>query len=334
MSHGTRTLGPWWVVWLWPAVAAAAAAGPDGGTDGGGGPEAGAARASAVSVQADRTEVKLGEPVTLTIEVRSDTGASYRLPATLKLKPFVELSRDEGRGGRGGQPQVIRLKLAVYEELGEQKVPEIPLEPVLADGGSAPALQVPAVPIKVASVLQGVEQPTPREVAAPVAIRVRDLRPLVLLGLVVLWLALAFALRFRRAPGPAHPKLHALPPARLAHEIALEKLRALVEEDLLRKGRFHEYFVRVSETLREYLGNRYGFFALDLTSHELLEELRDRPTPGLEHAVLRDLLENADLVKFARRHPDDDLCSRALNTAFALVEATRLVVEPEEEAPA
>ena len=115
-----------------------------------------------------------------------------------------------------------------------------------------------------------------------------------------------------------------MPPPRQAYDIAREKLNAIVTDDLLRRGHFYEYFVRISEVVREYLGNRYQFYAMDLTTRELLMELRDRPTPGLENAQLRLLLEDADLVKFARLHPSDDQCAQAINTAFRLIETTRL----------
>jgi len=79
----------------------------------------------------------------------------------------------------------------------------------------------------------------------------------------------------------------------------------------------------MTETVREYLGNRYRFYALDLTSRELLEELRDRPTPGLEHAKLQLIFNDADLVKFARNQPTDEISSRSIDGAFALVHATK-----------
>ena len=84
---------------------------------------------------------------------------------------------------------------------------------------------------------------------------------------------------------------------------------------------------RLAGDLREYMGNRFGFFALDLTTRELLEELRDRPTPGLEHGRLSGLLEDADQVKFARLQPSDEMSSRSIDGAFELVDRTKLIEE-------
>jgi hypothetical protein len=61
---------------------------------------------------------------------------------------------------------------------------------------------VPAVPIKILSVLAGSDG-QPRPAAAPLPIRVKDYRPVAAAGLVLLWLALALALRLLRRSLPA-----------------------------------------------------------------------------------------------------------------------------------
>ncbi len=278
--------------------------------------------APAVAVEAVPAEVKLGEPFWL--EVRVSGAAPLRLPDRPKLEPFDELSREEKQETREGKKiQLFRLKLANYQALGEQKVPAFELVPLQADGGAGTAVSVPETPVKILSMLEGTENPQPRDISGPVSIWWTDYRPLALLALLLLWLGLAGWLRLRRQEHAPAWLAEPPPPERQAHEIALERLRAVVEEQLLRQGKVQEYFDRVSDVVREYIGNRYGFFALDLTSGELLEDLRDRPTPGLDLAVLRRLLEEADLVKFARVKPGDEMCSRAINGALSIVEATR-----------
>jgi hypothetical protein len=140
---------------------------------------------------------------------------------------------------------------------------------------------------------------------------------------VILFAFGAWIVRRSRLGVRSEARLVDLPPPRMAHQIAYDKLHKIVEDDLLKKGRFREYFIRVSETIREYLGNRYGFFAMDLTSRELVDELRDRPTPGLEIAGLKALLQDSDLVKFAKLEPTDEMSSSVIDTAYSLVNATR-----------
>jgi hypothetical protein len=191
-------------------------------------------------------------------------------------------------------------------------------------------LEVPPAKLKIASMLTGVEKPEPRDIAGPVAVWVDDYRLLVYLGLVLLFVLGAWILRRSRPLGRRERRTVELPPPRLAHQIAYDKLHRIVEDDLLKQGKVREYFIRVSETVREYLGNRYGFFAMDLTSRELVEELRDRPTPGLEISSLKTLLQNSDLVKFAKLEPPDEMSSGAIDGAYSLVNATRRVEEEAE----
>lgn len=298
----------------------------------------------AVAAVVEPTEVLLGEPFEVVIQVPLRGERRWRLAERLELGPFAELGRDSRiAAGEQGRRQELVLELASYEKTGALELAGLELVARAAgpvDGGpadgdaAAPAaerLAVPPLAVRVRSVLEGVADPKPRDVAEPVSIRVSDYRLLVLLGVAGLWLLLGLTLLRRRGPVEAPSRYEALPPPRQAHQIALERLRAIVEADLLRAGRQHAYFTRISETVREYLGNRYGFFALDLTSDELLAELRDRITPGLDLAALERLLREADLVKFARQQPEDAMCSYAINTAYALVEATRIPDEPEAE---
>jgi hypothetical protein len=275
---------------------------------------------TAVSVEFSPQEAKLGEPVKLIITAKGEEGVSYKLPEQIDLEPFVELGRERKKKG---DQYIFTLKLVVYEEVGEVELPGFQLE------GEKP-LEIPPAKLTVKSMLTGVEKPEPRDIAGPVAVWVSDYRLLVYLGLVVLFAFGAWILRRSRPLGRRERRLVDLPPPLLAHQIAYDKLHRIVEDDLLKQGKVREYFIRVSETVREYLGNRYGFFAMDLTSRELVEELRDRPTPGLEISSLKTLLQNSDLVKFAKLEPPDEMSSGAIDGAYSLVNATRRVEEEAE----
>jgi len=284
---------------------------------------------TAVSVEFKPQEAKLGEPVEVIVTAKGEEGVEYKLPEKLDLGPFVELGRERKKKG---DEYIFTLKVVVYEEVGEVTLPGFKIEGEKPGSGSGTteALEVPEAKLTVRSMLTGVEKPEPRDIAGPVAVWVSDYRLVVYLGLVLLFAAGAWVVRRHRFGVGAGQRLVDLPPPRMAHQIAYDKLHKIVEDDLLKKGRFREYFIRVSETVREYLGNRYGFFAMDLTSRELVDELRDRPTPGLEIAGLKTLLQDSDMVKFAKLEPTDEMSSSAIDTAYSLVNATRRI---EEEAP-
>ncbi len=100
------------------------------------------------------------------------------------------------------------------------------------------------------------------------------------------------------------------PPPVPAHEIALSSLDTLAAEKLAEDGQFKEFCLRISEIIREYLGARYGFDSLELTSTELLTALktctRRMKTQGdrlPDHASVQQFLEDTDMVKFAQYIP-------------------------------
>lgn len=133
-------------------------------------------------------------------------------------------------------------------------------------------------------------------------------------GAVLAWLIGRWLKRPRPVPPP--------PPPRPPWEVALEALHDLRHAGLTREGRFAEHFDRVSDILRRYLGDRYGFDGLESTTREMLGELR-ATTPRI--VVLDEIersLRQADLVKFARLTPSEVECSTALADAQQIVERT------------
>jgi hypothetical protein len=133
--------------------------------------------------------------------------------------------------------------------------------------------------------------------------------------------------KWLRRPRPVPPP----PPPRLPWEVALEELYDLRHAGLLTEQRYAEHYDRVSDTLRKYLGARYGFDGLESTTREALSVLR-KVTPRI--AVLdtvESFLRDADLVKFARFTPSEADCVLSLSRAEEIVRTT---VPPPTEAAA
>ena len=60
-----------------------------------------------------------------------------------------------------------------------------------------------------------------------------------------------------------------------------------------------EYYTQLTDTLRTYIQERYGFSAMEMTSGEIIERLtQENDEEAL--AELRELFQTADLVKFAK----------------------------------
>ncbi|HEU4536165.1 MAG TPA: hypothetical protein VFS00_18705, partial [Polyangiaceae bacterium] len=105
-------------------------------------------------------------------------------------------------------------------------------------------------------------------------------------------------------------------------EVAIEELALLRTGPLLAEGRRPELVARVSAVLRRYLGERYGFEGLEATSKEVRRTLRRVFPPPPVLAEIDKVLDEADLVKFARVTPDEADCVALCELADRVVRAT------------
>ncbi|NUP13885.1 MAG: hypothetical protein HOW73_48235 [Polyangiaceae bacterium] len=152
-----------------------------------------------------------------------------------------------------------------------------------------------------------------------------------LIGLLIVAAILAWWVR-KQLKKPVPQPLEA---QRLPWEEALAELQSLASSPVLGQGSAEarrgvarsELFDRVSDTLRKYLGARYGFEGmglegLDTTTDEMLGLLkRVRPNvPSLD--LIQQFLAECDLVKFARVVPDIGDCKLAMERAETVVRAT------------
>jgi len=91
---------------------------------------------------------------------------------------------------------------------------------------------------------------------------------------------------------------------------------------LTRDGRFAEHFDRVSDVLRRYLGDRYGYDGLESTTREALGSLR-LVTPSIDDLPgVETFMRDADLVKFAQLTPSEGECNDLLSRAEHIVTRT------------
>jgi hypothetical protein len=118
------------------------------------------------------------------------------------------------------------------------------------------------------------------------------------------------------------------PPKRPAWETAFESLHDLRHSGLLNEQRFAEFYDRVSDVVRRYLGDVYGYDGLESTTREALAALRRVSMPLETWVAIQEFMQDADLVKFARRTPTEAECVSVLERAEQLVTRTRPAEAP------
>jgi hypothetical protein len=125
-----------------------------------------------------------------------------------------------------------------------------------------------------------------------------------------------------------HLQQKRLPP----DQIAFNRLSALREAQLWERGQEKEYYTRLIDILRDYLQERFGINAMEMTSSQILKTLQANEETKLSHQLMQHIVEIADYVKFAKVRPLPDDNVRSLQNAIQFVEETRPAPEPDENA--
>ncbi len=139
--------------------------------------------------------------------------------------------------------------------------------------------------------------------------------------------AIIFYVIYRKKHGKSPIPMIKIKPERPAHEIAFEDLERIRNEKIWSRGQVKEYHVQLTDTIRTYIDNRYGIDAEQMTTSEILDMFNAAiPIDSDDKMRLRQMLELADSVKFAKFQPlqgDNDL---SLRNAFDFVEHTKEII--------
>lgn len=108
-------------------------------------------------------------------------------------------------------------------------------------------------------------------------------------------------------------------------EQAIEELTFLKKKELPQKGFFETFYVELTLIVRRYIERQYDVKAPEQTTQEFLEEVIGKPIFKNEmKRYLEEFLKFADLVKFARLHPDIQECFNAEDAAKNFIQASYL----------
>ena len=85
----------------------------------------------------------------------------------------------------------------------------------------------------------------------------------------------------------------------LPHQKAMKAIEEIKAERMVTAEDPKEYYTRLTDALRKYIEERYGFSAMEMTSSEIIERLM---ASGDQQSLaeLSQLFQTADLVKFAK----------------------------------
>lgn len=101
---------------------------------------------------------------------------------------------------------------------------------------------------------------------------------------------------------------------------ARERLSQLKDANLWQSGKSKEYYTYLTDIAREYLEGQFNIDAIEMTSDEILEEVKKLQIDKLILSKLEHTLTTADLVKFAKANPSPTENETAFSDINSFVE--------------
>jgi hypothetical protein len=116
----------------------------------------------------------------------------------------------------------------------------------------------------------------------------------------------------------------------LPHQKAMKEIEQIKADKMVTSENQKEYYTKLTDTLRKYIEERYGFSAMEMTSSEIIDRLM---STGDQQSLdeLRQLFTTADLVKFAKYSTMINENDANLVSAIDFINQTKLENQPVEE---
>ncbi len=271
----------------------------------------------------DKQSVTIGDIIKYTVKITADTSLivdSLSVGSNLGMFEIKDYVPRTSAVSDGMKTSTESFDITTFTT-GDYQIPPITIKYSTATGELS-SITTDAIAIKVNSLLTGEEgediKPLrgPKEFESRIPIWMIAAGAALLVGILVFWYL------YRRASKPIDLGREPVDD-RLPWEIALAELDALRGSDLVARGEYKMYYLRLSEIFRAYLERRYGISALERTTDEIITEFRGLALDKQEEEVIHRFLNECDLVKFAKYDPTPQDIDRHFEVARGFVMQTR-----------
>lgn len=268
----------------------------------------------------------IGEQITYSLKIDADHELEFLLPSigdtlSRNLEVLSHISSDTTVSG---DRNIIDLNYIITSfESGAQIVPS--QEVIYRRAGVIDtARSMPLIINVYDPVVDTTELIKPIKPPINTPLNFKELLPWLGAGLGALLIAGTVAwLIFRYLRRKKNPEKYNYKPLEPAHVIAFRELDKLKDEKIWARGEVKQYYTRLTEITRHYIERQYDIPAMESTTDEILQAFqRANPDDQLLDDILKELLELADLVKFAREDPLPVDNQTNLNNAYIFVQKT------------
>ena len=283
-----------------------------------------------VDASIDSLELLIGEQTDINLEVSVDAKQKLQLPVLndtiIKGVEIVDIAKPDTQMLNEGKRMLIKQKYTITSF--DSALYYLPPFEVKVDGH--PYLSKPLA-LKVYSIPVDTLHPDqffgPKDIHS-VSITWNDIRWIVWFVLMILVLLVAEYYLFKRYRDnkPIIRRIHVelkLPP----HEQALKDIETIKADRILLQNDSKVYYTKLTDVLRNYMKERFGFNAMEMTSSEIIDHLVEIKEQNAL-SDLKSLFETADLAKFAKFAPLMNENDKNLVNAIAFINKTKIKLDP------
>jgi len=127
---------------------------------------------------------------------------------------------------------------------------------------------------------------------------------------------------FKKQPDLSSKEMKLLLPP---YVVALSQLDKIKQEKPWQQGRPKEYHTELTDIVREYIERVFNINSMEMTSEEILEHLKNlKFEQKMVYSGLKQILQLADLVKFAKWNANPDEHELSLSNAYMFVNQTKV----------
>ena len=116
----------------------------------------------------------------------------------------------------------------------------------------------------------------------------------------------------------------------LPHQRAMQEIEQIKADKMVMSEDQKAYYTKLTDTLRKYIEERFGFNAMEMTSTEIIMKLQETGDRKMIDE-LRELFMTADLVKFAKYSTLINENDSNLVNAIEFINTTKIENQPTEE---
>jgi len=285
-----------------------------------------------VKANADRTKILIGDIFDYTLTVEWGEGIELGridMPMALGAFEIRDYQPSETKKiGKGKYSKVTNFKLSTYD-IGEYEIPSFEIKYKTKDGAEK---SIKSAPIKIT--VEGVkaseaEKRDIREIKPPVMVKANPLvRNLIILGTLIFIIigGLLYYFFVYRKKLKAMESLKAMETLLSPNEEALRGLEDLTNSSYFKEGKYKIFYSILSGILKRYISRRYSINAIDMTTYELIYVLKKKLRLAENvRAKIGELLDECDLVKFAKFIPHIDRKLLVTNACKSIIEETKEV---------